>query len=240
MSKKDYRKLYRAQDYLLGLMKKLDTPFYLTGGTALGRFYLNHRYSLDLDFFVNANDRFTEYIQLINRVMKKNVGIDYEKSLVGEEFARFIVKTEELLKVEFVNDIKFRYGIPCNSRYGLIDNVRNILSNKIGAIVSREEAKAICDIYFIAMNYRFNWAELIAETKEKIVINELDIAQKINEFPVELLDNVDWIISKPDLDEWRKKLTKISDDILLGKDNSFGVEKVNISKANITVEKKGK
>ena len=90
------------------------------------------------------------------------------------------------------------------------------------------------------MSYRFNWAELIAEAKEKIVINELDIARKINEFPVELLDNVDWIISKPDLHEFRKKLTKISDDILLGKDNSFGVEKVNISKVNITQGIKGK
>ena len=240
MPKKDYRNLYKAQDSILELMEKIDTPFYLTGGTALSRFYLNHRYSLDLDFFVNANDRFTEYIQLINRVMNENVGIDHENSLVGKEFARFIVKTEEPLKIEFVNDVRFRYGFPYTSRYGLIDNVRNILSNKIGAIVSREEAKDICDIYFITMSYRFNWTELITDAKKKAVINELDIARKINEFPVELLDNVDWIISNPDLHEFRKKLTKISDDILLGKDNSFGLEKVNISRVNITHWIKGK
>lgn len=239
MPKTDYRKLYKAQDSILELMEKINTPFYLTGGTALSRFYLNHRYSLDLDFFVNKDERFTEYIQLINRVMDGKVGIDHEKSLVGEEFARFVVKTEERLKVEFVNDVKFRYGIPHNTRFGLIDNVRNILSNKIGAIASREEAKDICDIYFITMSYRFNWEEIIAETKKKIVINELDIARKINEFPVNLLNNVDWIIHKPDLDEFRDKLVKISDDILLGKDNYFGIAKVDISKVNIAVPIQG-
>ena len=38
---------------MLGEMQSLKTGFYLTGGTALGRCYLNHRYSDDLDFFVN-------------------------------------------------------------------------------------------------------------------------------------------------------------------------------------------
>ncbi|MCD4795127.1 MAG: nucleotidyl transferase AbiEii/AbiGii toxin family protein [Bacteroidales bacterium] len=33
-------------------------PFYLTGGTALVRFYLNHRYSEDLDFFVNKRKKY--------------------------------------------------------------------------------------------------------------------------------------------------------------------------------------
>ena len=235
MPKKDYRNLYKAQNSVLQLMQKINTPFYLTGGTALSRFYLNHRYSLDLDFFVNEDDRFTEYIKLINRVMNENVGIDHENSLIGKEFARFIVKTKEPLKIEFVNDVRFRYGFPYNSRYGLIDNVRNILSNKIGAIISREEVKDICDIYFMTMNYRFNWEELILEAKEKTVINELDIARKINEFPVELLDNVDWMISKPDIHEFHKKLRTISDDILMGKDNSFGLEKVNISRVNISI-----
>jgi len=31
--------------------KLLFNSFYLTGGTALSEFYLNHRYSEDLDFF---------------------------------------------------------------------------------------------------------------------------------------------------------------------------------------------
>jgi len=41
-------------DKVLALIRRTDTAFYLTGGTALGRHYLHHRYSDDLDLFVNA------------------------------------------------------------------------------------------------------------------------------------------------------------------------------------------
>ena len=46
-------KLYPFQDEILKIIEDLNLDFYLTGGTALGRCYLNHRYSDDLDFFVN-------------------------------------------------------------------------------------------------------------------------------------------------------------------------------------------
>lgn len=41
--------LYPFQDLVLKLIMKVDDAFYLTGGTALGRHYLKHRYSDDLD-----------------------------------------------------------------------------------------------------------------------------------------------------------------------------------------------
>lgn len=112
MPNKDYKKLYNAQNFILHLIKQLDTPFYLTGGTALSRFFLNHRYSFDLDFFINSDDRFAEYITFISQELNAKSGIDYEKSLAGKEFARLIVSTEPPLKVEFVNDVKFRSGFP--------------------------------------------------------------------------------------------------------------------------------
>ncbi len=48
-------KLYPFQDRVLRLIQDLDVGFYHTGGTALSRCFLNHRYSDDLDLFVNAN-----------------------------------------------------------------------------------------------------------------------------------------------------------------------------------------
>lgn len=44
-------------------MNKLHTPFYLTGGTAISRAYFNHRYSDDLDFFVNADENFLKFLK---------------------------------------------------------------------------------------------------------------------------------------------------------------------------------
>ena len=48
-------KLYPFMDKVLALIRQADTAFDLTGGTALGRHYLHHRYSDDLDLFVNQN-----------------------------------------------------------------------------------------------------------------------------------------------------------------------------------------
>ncbi len=69
--KKDYRKLYQIQDKFLKWWTNFDFPFYLTGGTALGRFYLNHRCSEDLDFFVNSDHQFLSYIEKIKKEIRK-------------------------------------------------------------------------------------------------------------------------------------------------------------------------
>jgi predicted nucleotidyltransferase component of viral defense system len=54
-----FKRLYPFQDQVLQVLSQVDTGFYLTGGTALSRGYLNHRFSDDLDPFVNDNEFFT-------------------------------------------------------------------------------------------------------------------------------------------------------------------------------------
>lgn len=49
--------LYPLQDKVLKLLDD-KTPFYLTGGTTLSRIYYHHRYSDDLDFFLNNDLHF--------------------------------------------------------------------------------------------------------------------------------------------------------------------------------------
>ena len=61
------------------------------------------------------------------------------------------------MKVEFVNDVAYRAGIPVKSKKGNIDTVTNILSNKLTAIVGRDEPKDVFDIVTIAANFSFNW-----------------------------------------------------------------------------------
>ena len=50
--------LYPFQDRVLKVIRVAGTGFYLTGGTAASRGYLNHRFSDDLDLFVNDDNRF--------------------------------------------------------------------------------------------------------------------------------------------------------------------------------------
>ena len=46
-------KLYPLQDEVLALLS--NELFYLTEGTCLSRFYFNHRFSEELDFFFDGN-----------------------------------------------------------------------------------------------------------------------------------------------------------------------------------------
>jgi len=58
-------RLYPLQDRILARVAAIDTGFYLTGGTAASRGYLHHRYSDDLDLFVNDDERFGLWAQRI-------------------------------------------------------------------------------------------------------------------------------------------------------------------------------
>ena len=67
-----YIRLYKTQDSIIDLVVKENLRFYLTGGTALQRFYFDsYRYSDDLDFFLmdngtsNANSKeFQKFIDI--------------------------------------------------------------------------------------------------------------------------------------------------------------------------------
>ena len=54
----DYKKLYELQDRVMDVIFATESIFYLTGGTALSRFYYEKRYSDDLDFFTELNEDF--------------------------------------------------------------------------------------------------------------------------------------------------------------------------------------
>ena len=233
LSEKDYIKLYHLQDKFLSWWVKLDFPFYLTGGTALGRFYLEHRFSEDLDFFVNANNNYQNYIiELKNRIIK-HFDVNIQQSLFYDDYSRFYISdnSEIFLKIEFVNDVKHHANSPLSFKYGKIDTPLNILANKLTALLSRDEPKDIVDIIHLALNYSFNWVDIFHHAKQKALINELDIEQRLVSFPIDWLKNVKWLDQPIDLIKNRNILNQIADDFLLGKMNSVGKQKAAIETA---------
>ena len=60
-----FETFYPFQDRVLRTVNAVDTGFYLTGGTASSRGYLHHRFSDDLDFFVNDDNRFGLWVERI-------------------------------------------------------------------------------------------------------------------------------------------------------------------------------
>lgn len=238
MLKKDYRKLYQIQDKVLLALKPVLSSFYLTGGTALGRFYLNHRFSEDLDFFLNKSDTFQTSIKNIEKVLNSKFSVLRQESIVYEDFVRYYIEDEErVLKIEFVNDIAYRCGNPNLYRYGFIDTPLNILTNKLTAIVGRDEPKDVFDIYTLAKHYMFNWLEVFVETRNKATINEIDVEQRIKSFPVLLLQQADWHILPFNIDPVSGAIQTLANDFLLGSDNSLGSDKPAIEDARVRYTK---
>jgi predicted nucleotidyltransferase component of viral defense system len=232
MLNKDYSKLYKLQDNFFDFWKTLNLPFYLTGGTALGRFYLNHRYSDDLDFFINNDINFKKNIDFILNQLQKKFEVLISENIIYEDFSRiFIKENETVLKIEFVNDIEYRTGKPSSISWGLVDTPINILSNKLSAIIGREEPKDIFDIIHLSLNYQFNWTDIFYETKNKVLINEIDVEQKIHSFPIQLFEDLQWFINEPDKDLYLKYIKTISNDFITGSDNSLSQTNINISDA---------
>ncbi|MBK7627183.1 MAG: nucleotidyl transferase AbiEii/AbiGii toxin family protein [Bacteroidales bacterium] len=112
---KDYYQniLYPLQDKILRIIENLPVDFYLTGGTALSRAYLNHRYSDDLDFFVNQNSNFEKQVELILTSIRSKK-LKTEVAVTGESFTRvFVHQNEAILKNRFCK----RYSVPDRNSY---------------------------------------------------------------------------------------------------------------------------
>jgi predicted nucleotidyltransferase component of viral defense system len=214
--------LYPLQDRILRIIEKLPVDFYLTGGTALSRAYLNHRFSDDLDLFVNHNPGFEKQVELILDSIR-DAKIRMEIGVTGDSFARVIVYQDEaVLKIDFVNDVPYRTGVPIPTKlFHNTDIVANILSNKLTAL-SRHLEKDVVDIVFIALRNDFNWIKIFKEASEKdLWINPVEASKVLDSFPLEKLKEINWVTPLKDSDLFKKQLQLLIADILLGRQNSL-------------------
>ncbi|MFH1258480.1 MAG: nucleotidyl transferase AbiEii/AbiGii toxin family protein [Elusimicrobiota bacterium] len=222
MKDKNYyeNSLYPLQNIIFSILNRQGGLFYLTGGTALSRFYFNHRYSDDLDFFSKGEIKeFKRNIAEIVRMLPQ--GISCEVETISNTFARIIVKRNETyLKVDFVNDVVFRWGeIKEFALFKFVDNEINILANKIDAI-ERYEVKDIVDIWVIARNRSFVWKDVFEITLKKALIEPINISKVIKIMPEKELGLINWT-NKIASAAIYKDLQVIAKNILLGEKNSL-------------------
>ena len=205
--------LYPLQNKVLHTIAAQSTPFYLTGGTALSRGYFGYRYSDDLDLFVNSDPSFLKYTDSIITALQQN----FTLNMAHRSDSFISLKINEILKLEFINDVTFHSGqLEKKPFFPKVDNVLNILSNKLSALLSRDEPKDVVDIWVIAKNIKVNWPTIFQDANSKAVgIFPPDIAKRLLEFPAELLDLIKWTPNhKPDLASFKKDLAHICDAIL--------------------------
>jgi len=213
--------LYPLQDSVLRLIMEVDDSFYLTGGTALGRHYLHHRYSDDLDLFVNRNIDFKKLTDVILSRIKTNYP-ETEVSLLSEDFARiYIHHSNHSLKIEFINDVLFHAGeIQAAGFFHRIDSWQNILSNKVCAL-PRDEAKDLADMIFLSLNFSFTWTTIIGYAREKdLWVNEIEVSRRIQQSDTMRLKKIFWV-KEPDYEHLHDICQVIAKDIIAGKENSL-------------------
>jgi len=230
-SERDYKRIYKLQDRVLNHLGVTLGDFYLTGGTALGRFYLDHRYSDDLDFFVNADPDFSKKSKAIYEKLRTGFDIDEKQLLMTDTYLRIWLNEEVPMKIDIVNDVKSYWGKPFWNGLFYLDSPANILANKLGTILNREEPKDVFDIIYLATSYAFNWRDAFEQTKEKQIVDETDFAMMFSSFPVELFKTQKWLKDELDLSEMRKQIEIITNDFIAGKDNSLGMNKQDILNA---------
>ncbi|MBX3187780.1 MAG: nucleotidyl transferase AbiEii/AbiGii toxin family protein [Labilithrix sp.] len=125
----------------------LRSTFYLSGGSALGGFYLRHRASRDLDLFT-ADDVPLETVRSFLATVPGLTVTSFQKRY---DRRIFLVDVDgEPLEVEFTKYDFPRLASTVVLPEGLeIDDTADILANKIAALSDRLDPKDEVDLYFL-------------------------------------------------------------------------------------------
>lgn len=158
--------------------------YYLTGGTALSEFYLQHRYSDDLDFFTREKRSLKEDYEIFLKIFTSH-GFEIVSAEVSMEYTRFFVSSarrpSEQLKIEFARDVPAMISPPEMHENIIVDSFEDIAVNKVCAILNREppEPKDFVDLFFILEDSKYSVDYLMnrAREKEGTLDNEYGILQ---------------------------------------------------------------
>jgi hypothetical protein len=124
----------------------VERDFFLSGGAALVGYHLCHRDTTDLDLFTTSADAFERArIVLPNVVGEIGGTVAVRQDAPG--FRRLIVqRSGEELVVDLVRDVGPQLHPKTDIDGVLVDPVEEIFSNKLTALVGRQEARDLVDV----------------------------------------------------------------------------------------------
>jgi hypothetical protein len=218
MEREDYfTKLYPLQDAVLAAFATMDAGFYLRGGTAASRGYLNHRFSDDLDLFVNDDSRFGLWADRLIASVADRPEWEVSVGLRDPRFVRFSVTTGRLtLKVELVNDVPSRVGeVSTHPVLGRLDTPENILANKLTALSDREEPKDLADVRGFCVRMGLPLSDALEGAHGRAAgLFPVDLARPLLCATASDWELVRWIEGPP-ADEFLSDLQRLGEELLL-------------------------
>jgi hypothetical protein len=191
-----FHQLYPLQDRVLRAFDAAPTEFYLGGGTAASRGYLHHRFSDDLDLFVNDQPQFGLWAQRLIDSLAPLSDLTVEVRLREERFVRFeIANADVLLKIELINDVPAHVGeLRRDPVLGRLDSAENILANKVTALLDREEPKDLADVWGFTGKLGLSIKDAITGARGKAAgVFEADLARVLLGATAEDWSLVRWI-----------------------------------------------
>ena len=172
--------LYPLQDAVFATATTYGQNLYLTGGTALARYYFQHRLSEDLDFFTTTNDLKLIANDLRLRLIDQGYRVEVEK--LDVYFARLYLfyahprahpsQGEMTLKIEFAKEFNLVDPLVETTQGIYINSLEDIGANKITAFEDRAAIKDIVDLYYITQRLPFPQLFTLAERKRVPVAYE--------------------------------------------------------------------
>lgn len=139
-------------DFLLSFFNKT-RDFFLTGGSALGIFYFEHRYSYDLDLFTLKDIDWNFHDRLFISIAAE-INAEYESITKAPFFHRYqLTRGKEREIIDFVIEKVPQIAQEKNT-FGsiIVDTTLEIGINKICTLLSRTELKDLIDLYFLVKN----------------------------------------------------------------------------------------
>jgi len=149
----------------------LSETFFLTGGTALSAFFLQHRYSEDLDFFTDQPEVVSQVLPILQTIAQQ-LGVRLE---IRRQFKTFLEvfwhsAENEIIKCDFAENSPYRLQPKIRSEeFGIFfDNALDVSCNKLSALFDRSATKNFIDVFFIDREL-FPFSELLKNAKQKHV-----------------------------------------------------------------------
>jgi hypothetical protein len=170
-----------------------DDRFFLTGGSALGIFYLEHRHSYDLDLFTTG---LIDKQHLKNQILRisDSIGAKCESLQSSPDFHRFLVSREtESEVIDLVTDRAPQLDTEKRCIDGIsVDTTREILANKICALLGRAEVKDLIDLYFLEQDGHHILDSLSDAQQKDGGLDLATLSLLLDQFPLQF--DPDWMI----------------------------------------------
>lgn len=153
---------------LLASDSYITNHFYLTGGTVLSEFYLQHRLSEDFDLFSEKEVYLPSVVAFLTKIAPKLGIVEREhRPFMGLHSFMLHLKDGEKFKTDFNFYPHPRINIGKLYKKLHIDSLYDIAVNKVHTLFMKPRARDYVDIYFINLAEKYPMRQLILDAKAK-------------------------------------------------------------------------